>query len=102
MGGGSAKIDPAGVRRMLRSRSMHRRKNDQGTQQGSDPGDPNSMTRRRFGKRDVDAPGSAMKSWAEPAPDMTNTVAKTPASAVQYRRQPQGRVSGPGANLKCS
>src|SRR6516164_4112143 len=44
MGGGSARVDPAGVRRMLRLRSMHRRENDQGTQQGSDPGDPNSIT----------------------------------------------------------
>jgi hypothetical protein len=36
-----------------------------------------------FGKRAVDAPGSTMKSWAELAPDMANTVPKRPASAVQ-------------------
>ena len=50
---GSARIDPAGVRRMLRLRLMHRRENDQSTQQGSDPGDINSITsptcsRRKF------------------------------------------------------
>jgi hypothetical protein len=26
-----------------------------------------------------------MKSWAEPAPDIADTVAKTATSAVQYR-----------------
>ena len=38
-----------------------------------------------FGKAAAGAPGSAVKSWAEPAPDIANTVAKTAASAVQYR-----------------
>ena len=41
--------------------------------------------RSAFGKAAAGAPGSAMKSWAEPAPDIANTVAKTAASAVQYR-----------------
>src|SRR6476660_9109262 len=51
MGGGSAKSDPAGVRRRLRLRSMHRRENDQGTQQGSDPGDLNSITSSTCSRR---------------------------------------------------
>jgi len=32
-------------------RSMHRRENDQGTQQGSDPGDPNSITSSTCSRR---------------------------------------------------
>ena len=44
-----------------------------------------------------------MKSWVEPAPDMANTVAKTPASAVQYRIIGDGRTAvAASANLKCS
>jgi hypothetical protein len=33
------------------SRRMHRRENDQGTQQGSDPGDLNSITSSTFSRR---------------------------------------------------
>ena len=38
-----------------------------------------------FGKAAAGAPGSAVKSWAEPAPDIANTVAKTAAIALQHR-----------------
>jgi len=36
---------------MLRLRSVHRRENDQGTQQGSDPGDPYSITSSTCSRR---------------------------------------------------
>jgi len=52
-----------------------------------------------FGKRAVDAPGSTMKSWAELAPDMANTVPKTPASAIQYRIIDDGRSGALAAKM---
>src|SRR6516225_7572313 len=75
MGGGSARIDPAGVRRMLRLHSMHRRENDQGTQQGSDPGDPNSITsstcsRRKFLSSHCLAGLRTRHRWAKCGPGM--------------------------------
>jgi hypothetical protein len=66
---------------------------------GGDPaaveGDPDGAREVQPGLRDDhaaagaddrgDAPGSAMKSWAGPAPEIADTVAKTATSTVQYR-----------------
>jgi hypothetical protein len=41
-----------------------------------------------FGKAAAGAPGSAVKSWAEPAPDIANTVAKLIKSVRPQRVPP--------------
>jgi hypothetical protein len=52
---------------------------------------PDATEQSGFEKRAVEAPSSAMMSWAEPATDMANTVQKHRQAPLQYRIIGDGR-----------